>query len=187
MEEEEIIGLFATRSERAIEKLSKKYSNYCRKISMSILNNKEDSDECLNDCWLAAWNTIPPQPSETNLLGAYVYRLIRNISIMKKRHNAALKRNSMSDMVLDEFLEVIPTKETPETLLFAKELTELLNQFLDNLDTESATLFTLRYWFLESSEQIGQKLNLKPNTVNVKLKRIRGKLKTFLEEKEVLG
>lgn len=186
MSEEEIIQLFAQRSEKAIEILSQKYMAYCKKISMSILKNKEDVEECLNDCWLTAWNTIPPQPSEPKLLGAYVYRIARNSSLKKQRYNTAKKRNSTENLALDELLEVLPALETAETTILASELTSYLNLFLENLDKESNAIFVLRYWFHESSVEIAEQLNLKPNTVNVKLKRIRVKLKVFLTEKELL-
>ncbi len=186
MSEEEIIQLFAQRSEKAIESLSTKYMAYCKKISMSILKNQEDVEECLNDCWLTAWNNIPPQPSEPKLLGAYVYRLVRNTSLKKQRYNNAEKRNSKENLVLDELLEVLPALETAETTILASELTSYLNLFLENLDEESNAIFVLRYWFNEPSEEIAKRLHLKTNTVSVKLKRIRGKLKVFLTEKGLL-
>lgn len=186
MSEEEIIALFSQRSERAIERLSRKYGAYCKKISMSILHNQEDVEECFNDSLLTAWNTIPPQPSEPQLLGAYLYRLVRNASLKKLRYNKAEKRNNGENLVLDELLEVLPALETAETTLMARELTAYLNLFLEGLDQESSGIFLLRYWFHASSAEIGKRYHLKPNTVNVKLKRVREKLKVFLIEKEVL-
>lgn len=186
MGEEEIIELFAQRSERAIEGLSWKYGAFCKKISMSILNNQEDVEECINDSLLTAWNTIPPMPSEPSLLGAYVYRLVRNCSLKKLRYNKAEKRNNRENLVLDELLEVLPALETAETTLLAKELTCYLNLFLEQLDEQSHAIFMLRYWFHQSSAEIGKRFHLKTNTVNVKLKRIRGKLKEFLRQKGVL-
>lgn len=186
MSEEEIIQLFAQRSEKAIESLSEKYGAYCKKISMSILKNQEDTEECINDCLLTAWNTIPPQPSESKFLGSYVYRLVRNRSLKKQRYNKAEKRDNSDNLVIDELLEVLPALETAETSLLASELTSYLNLFLANLDEESTSIFLLRYWYNESSIDIGKRLHLKTNTVNVKLKRVREKLKVFLTEKEVL-
>lgn len=186
MSEEEIIQLFAQRSEKAIESLSEKYGAYCKKVSMSILKNQEDVEECLNDCLLTAWNTIPPQPSETKLLGAYMFRLVRNRSIKKQRYNKAKKRDSSGNQILDELLEVLPALETAETTILVSELTSYLNLFLDSLDKESHAIFMFRYWFNEPSVEIAERLNLKTNTVNVKLKRIRIKLKGFLTEKGLI-
>jgi hypothetical protein len=57
----EIINLFYERSEQAIMELSNKYGSVCRKVAKNILNNDLDAEECVNDTFLGAWNTIPPQ------------------------------------------------------------------------------------------------------------------------------
>jgi RNA polymerase sigma-70 factor (ECF subfamily) len=77
----EIIDLFYERSEQAIMELSKKYGSKCRKVARNILNNDRDAEECVNDSFLAAWNTIPPQ--KPNPLLTYICRIVRNLSIKK--------------------------------------------------------------------------------------------------------
>ena len=71
LEDSKIIELFFERSEQAIVELSKKYGNVCSSVSRNILKNELDVEECVNDAYLAAWNTIPPQ--EPNLLLTYYY------------------------------------------------------------------------------------------------------------------
>ena len=61
MEDSEIIGLFFSRSEEAVARTAEKYGTYCRSIARNILASREDTEECLNDTWLAAWDSIPPQ------------------------------------------------------------------------------------------------------------------------------
>ena len=38
-----------------------------------ILNNAEDSEECVNDTWLHAWNAMPPQ--RPNVLRMFLAKL----------------------------------------------------------------------------------------------------------------
>ena len=61
MEDSKIVALFFARSEQAIAELSNKYGNLCMRIANNILGNHQDSEECVNDAYLGAWNTIPPQ------------------------------------------------------------------------------------------------------------------------------
>ena len=61
MEDDKIIELFYERSEQAITELSDKYGAICNKIADNILNNRQDAEECVNDAYLAVWNTVPPQ------------------------------------------------------------------------------------------------------------------------------
>ncbi len=60
MQDEELIRLYVTRSERAIALTSDKYGGYCHTIAYQILKDLEDSEECVNDAYWKAWNVIPP-------------------------------------------------------------------------------------------------------------------------------
>ena len=61
MRDHEIIELYWARNESAITATAEKYGSYCHTIAYNILRNKEDAEECANDTYLGAWNSIPPQ------------------------------------------------------------------------------------------------------------------------------
>ena len=61
MDDEKIIEMFFARNELALGETERKYGRYCYAVSYRILNSNEDSEECVNDTWLAAWNAIPPK------------------------------------------------------------------------------------------------------------------------------
>ena len=46
MEDQKIIDLYINREERAIHETDKKYGRLCTSISMGILNDIRDSEEC---------------------------------------------------------------------------------------------------------------------------------------------
>ena len=100
MEDSKIIELFFARSEQAISELASKYGKLCLKIAKNILSNTSDAEECVNDTYLGAWNSIPP--AKPDPLQAYICRIVRNISIMKYHSNTAAKRNSFYSSALDE-------------------------------------------------------------------------------------
>ena len=75
MTDKQILDLYISRSEKAIEETNIKYGSYCRKISMNILQNKEDCEESVNDTWLKAWNTIPPKNPDP--LKTYLGRIVQ--------------------------------------------------------------------------------------------------------------
>lgn len=112
-----IIKMFFERSEQAINSLSLKYGNLCKSISYNILSNKEDAEECVNDVYLAVWNTIPPQRPDS--LSAYISKITRNISLKKYRRNTADKRNNRYDISLDELqnYSIIGNFVTCDTLI----------------------------------------------------------------------
>ena len=61
MEDAAIIDLYWARDEGAISASDEKYGKPCRRLSQSILGSREDAEECVNDTWRRAWDTMPPQ------------------------------------------------------------------------------------------------------------------------------
>ena len=90
MEDKIIIDLYWKRSENAIMETSKKYGGYCFCIANNILSSKEDSEESVNDTWLAAWNTIPPK--RPDILAVFLGKITRYISLDRWRKRTAVKR-----------------------------------------------------------------------------------------------
>ena len=60
MEDQNIIELFFQRNEKAIEVTNEKYGAYCLVVAKNILADLRDSEECVSDTWLRAWNSMPP-------------------------------------------------------------------------------------------------------------------------------
>jgi len=184
MDDKQIIALFFARSEHAISELSAKYGRLCQQIAVNILSNQQDAEECVNDAYLGAWNTIPPQ--KPNPLQAYICKIVRNIAITRYHANTAMKRNSHYDVALDELENCLFSVDTPESMLQAKELSGLLDRFLSGLDTRSRVMFVRRYWYADSVADIAAEFHMRPNTVSVKLGRIRDNLRNFLRKEGYL-
>ena len=183
MEDSKIIELFYQRSERAIMELSQKYGTVCTRIAKNILNNALDAEECVNDAYLGAWNTIPPQ--KPNPLKTYICRIVRNLSIKRYHSNTSMKRNSFYDAALDELENCIPSGKTVETELSAKELAQIIDDFLDTLDKENRVIFVRRYWYSDSISDIAKRFRMSNNNVSVRLSRTREKLKKYLKKEGV--
>ena len=70
MNDQEIIALYWAKEERAISATAEKYGSYCHAIAYNILYDRFDAEECVNDTYLGAWNSIPPQ--RPNRLAAFL-------------------------------------------------------------------------------------------------------------------
>lgn len=90
MNDHEIIALFFARQENAISATADKYGNYCHAIAYNILFNNSDAEECVNDTYLGAWNSIPPQ--KPNNLAAYLGKITRNLALNRYKRNTVAKR-----------------------------------------------------------------------------------------------
>lgn len=180
MNDEQIIELYWQRNEKAIQASNTKYGSYCRTIAYNILGHSEDADECVNDTWLRAWNSMPPQrPARLRM---FLAKIIRNLSINKFKSKRAKKRGGGEiEIVLDELEECLADKSHVESAYQAKELGESINQFVRTLSERDGNIFVRRYFFTESVADISERCRMTPNNVMVVLSRTRQKLKTHLE------
>lgn len=181
MEDEKIIKLFFSRSEDAIKALDEKYGKLCHKLSYHILNNWSDAEECVNDAYLGAWNTIPPtQPSP---LAAFVCKIVRNISLKRYHKKEAAKRNSVYEIAMEELEACFASPNTVEAEIDASELACVIEQFLQRLTVENRVIFMRRYWFSDTYADIAACVGLTEKNVSVRLARVRKKLKEYLIER----
>ena len=179
MEDRDIISLYFARNEDAIKESSDKYGKYVTGISMSILQNALDAEECVNDTWLKAWNSIPPQNPPS--LKVYLGRLVRHLSIDRLRTNTRQKRNREYEVALDELADCALPEETPEADVTA--LTAALDEFLDSLEPTDRKLFVGRYWHLYPVSRLAQAYGLTTNNTSVRLHRMRERLREHLTER----
>ena len=179
MEDKEIIGLYLDRNEQAITATSEKYGSYCKTISVNILKNDEDAEECVNDTYMKTWNAIPPQIPV--IFSAFLGKIVRNISFNKYRHNNSQKRGGAEmPLILDELGEIVSGKESVEDEIDKKELLRDINGFLNSISEYKRGIFIRRYWYSDKVSDIAQRYGRSENSVSVELNRIRKKLSDHL-------
>jgi RNA polymerase sigma-70 factor (ECF subfamily) len=181
MEDFEIVELYWDRNENAITQTDRKYGKYCRKIAFSIVNDKEDMEECVNDTYLQTWNSLPPQRPER--LSTYLGKICRNISINLYEKLTADKRGgNETDACLDEISELIGGSSEVEEQLDLTVLTDLINKFLKRCEKQARTVFVQRYWYMMPVKEIAKENRMSDSNVKMTLSRTRDKLKLYLEE-----
>lgn len=185
MQDTEILDLYWKRDEHAIAETQKSYGNYCYSIAYHILHTHEDSEECVNDTWLRAWKAIPP--TRPQRLSLFLGTITRNLSFDRWKYKNTLKRRSGEmELALDELAECVPAAGTTEDAVAEAELQRSLNRFLGTLKERDRNVFLRRYWYAEEYSEIAERYDMKLNTVKTTLFRIRGKLKTHLEQEGVV-
>lgn len=181
MEDTCIIDLYWQRSDQAIRESDHKYGNYCTAIAMNICGSWEDSEECVSDTWLAAWNTIPPK--RPSILSAFFGAITRNAAINKLRRNRSEKRGGgQTDLIYEELEDTIPARETVESVMETKELTAFLDRFLKKLRPNERNLFIARYYYLIPQPEIARRLGCSEGKVRTTLYRLRKRLAAELKE-----
>lgn len=181
MTDEMIIQLFWDRREEAIKETEKRYGAYCFKVAQSVLQNKEDSEECMNDALLQAWNMIPPtRPAHLNF---FLAKIVRNLAISKYRRKYAKKRGQGEvAIVLDELEECIAGQSDIESYFEMAELQKCVNAFVRELPEKEGNVFIARYFYMYSTREIAKKYHITENHVRVMLSRMRDRLRKWLQK-----
>ena len=170
MDDKQILDLYWERSEAAISETSKKYGKYCRYIAFNILHNDEDSEECVNDTYLRAWNSIPP--NRPSVLKTFLGKITRNLSLDRYELLNAKKRNGgQMPLIFDEIQECIPS--------------DILNHFLSSLSLEQRKIFMRRYWYLSPIKEIATEYDMSESKIKMSLFRSRNELKKLLEKEGI--
>lgn len=181
MQDSQIIELYFMRDEQAIVQSAEKYGVYCTSIAQNILRNLQDSEECVNDTWLSAWNSIPP--AKPSVLKTYLGKITRNLAINKWRRTHSEKRGSGEIAVaLDEIKQVTDAGYDVSDSFREKEFMRIFNLFLRSLPERERNIFIRRYYFADSVPNIAMWFGVSQANVFKILSRTRAKLKDYLDK-----
>lgn len=179
MEDKKIVELYWARNEEAITQTSVKYGGMMHATSKSIVGSHEDAEECVNDAYLAAWNSMPE--NRPTYLGGYMARIIRNISLNRYDRNHAVKRQGVQ-VAFEELEECLADLQTPAEQYEQGCLKEVLDSFLESLDEQKRVIFLRRYFFTDSIAEIAQRMQMSEGKIKSILFRLRGQLAETLKE-----
>ena len=184
MEDAEIIALYWQRSERAIEESSVKYGAYCFFIANHILALREDAEECVNDTWLHAWNAMPPH--RPHKLPVFLGKITRNLAINLYEKLHAVKRGgSQVVSAIEELEECLPGNRSVEEEIGQRQLTEMIDHFLEGVNSEQRKIFVQRYWYMLSVKEIAAENSYSESKVKMTLLRVRNGLREYLKKEGV--
>ena len=185
MDDEKIIAMYWQRDENAINETQKKYHGLLFSLAENLLANNEDSEECVSDTYLSAWNSIPE--ARPDFFRAFLSKITRNLSLKKLRSRSAEKRGKgEGEASLSELAEVIPAEKSLEDKLEAKELAKFIDIFLREINETDRNLFLRRYFYFEPIKDIALNFGFTDGKVKTRLRRTRMKLYGYLEKEELL-
>lgn len=180
-----IVDLYWKRSENAILETKNKYGKFCYSISYNILHNDQDAEECVNDTWLGAWNSMPPQ--KPSRLSIFLGKITRNLSLDKyRKYNAEKRRITRTAEALDELTECISGGDNVSEFVDEMFVTEQIEAFLYKQSTEKRYIFIRKYWYLDSIKEISEDIGISESKVTSALFRMRSQLKDHLLKEGIL-
>ena len=181
MDDAGIVELYLLRNEDAIGQTSTKYGSRLRALSLGIVLDQETAEECENDTYLEAWNSIPPHEPRSYLY-AFLARITRHISLNCCRDRSRLKRSAYIVELSTEMEECIPAPNDLDCRMDDLALSEAINGFLRSLDKEKRNIFVRRYWNLDTISDISIRFAVSESKVKTTLVRCRRDLRQWLEK-----
>lgn len=177
MDDLRIIDLYFERNEQAITETAAKYGKLCHSIAYNVLNNHEDSEECVNDTYIGMWNAIPP--ARPNNFTAFICRIARNLSLKRLEFLKREKRSADVVLSLDELAAVLPDDQyAPD--VSDEDVGKLISQFLRTQKEDVRNVFIRKYYFFDSIKEIAVRYSFTESKVKNMLFYTRNKLKDYL-------
>ena len=175
-----IVELFLERNEQALVFAARKYGVSLRKIALAVLGDESDAQECENDAYLKAWNSIPPNEPRTWLL-PYLSKLVRETAIDRLRKEQAKKRAAQFTELTQEIESSLPSLNDVETEVDGALLSAAISAFLRQQPLQKRNIFLRRYWYMDSVAEISKRYSVSEGKVKTVLFRLRGDLKDHLK------
>lgn len=181
MDDQRIVSLFFERDEAAIAAGQEKYGHRLQTLAYGIVQDLQTAQECENDTWLAAWNTIPPH-DPGNYLYAFLARITRHLALNFCRDRSRLKRSAFVCELSTELEQCLPAPDDLECRLNEQDLRQAINGFLGSLIPEQRNVFLRRYWYMDSISDIAKRYRMTQSKVKTLLHRLRNRLRNYLEQ-----
>ena len=179
MDDNRIVELYLLRDETAIKQTTEKYGSRLRSLAYGIVKDQQTAEECENDTYMKAWNTIPPHEPRSYLY-AFLARITRHISLNCCRDRSRLKRSAFISELSAEMEQCIPAPDDSSCRMDDLALRTAINDFLGKLDEEKRNMFVRRYWFLDSVADIAKRYGISESKVKTTLFRCRNRLREYL-------
>lgn len=181
MQDEQIVNLYWQRDESALRETEVRYGHYLTKIAYNILSDLEDSKESVNDTYLKAWNSMPPQ--KPSVLATYLGKITRQVSIdIFRSKNRKKRQASQYALSLSELEECVSRGNTTEDQVDIHLLTDAIGRYLSQLSPEARNLFVGRYYYFDSLKEVAAYYGFSESKAKSMLHRTRIGLKKYLEQ-----
>lgn len=159
--------------DKALSQLMDRYGGYVYRVIANVLlqaGTASDAEELTSDTFYAVWShadTISPRN-----LKAYLAVTARN------KAKSFLRKHRELPMDLD----TLPLSDgiTLEDQAMEQELKQLLYKAIDKMRPQDRDIFLRYYYYMQTTQQISQLLNIPHSTVRTRLMRGRKTLKKLL-------
>ncbi len=184
MDDSKIVDLYLARDEQAIAETRKRYGSALRTISLNIVRDRRDAEECESSTYLEAWNSIPPNEPRSHLF-SYLAKIIQNLSLNVYQSRHTQKRDAVVLELSQELEACVPAARGAETVVDDMAIQQAINRLLERLSEQHRLVFMRRYFYADPISVIAGNTGLSEANVKVILHRCRTRLKELLGQEGI--
>jgi len=158
--------------------LVKRHQRFVFTLALRFAKNREDAEEIAQDCFIKAYKALGTF-KQTAKFSTWLYTITYTTAM------TFLRRKRLNTSSIDDEETFIQLENHTSSFnadgYEKRDKHKYLNQAIQLLMPDDATIITLFYQGEQSLEEIGELLNMEPNTIKVKLHRARQRLKEKLQ------
>ncbi len=179
MEDDAIVELFIARDQSALTETAEKYGPRLRALANGVLHDPSAAEECENDAYLQAWNSIPPHEPRGYLF-PFLAKITRHLALDVCRHRGRKKRGAPLSQLTREMEQCIPDPSDAQGQVDGVLLAQAVGDFLRSQPEERRNMFIRRYWYLDPVAVVAKRFGVTQSKVKTTLFRVREELKEYL-------
>lgn len=164
----------------SFKRLVEYYQPYVYSVAFRFLNNKADSEDIVQECFIRVWKNLKRYNSNYRF-STWIYKIVTNLCLDQYRRK---KRSYLVNIEDLSGIESIPASgETDaERMVINKEMKKLVSKTVEKLSPKQKMVFILRD--LEGLDiiEIVRIMNLSPGKIKSNLYYARKKLRQQLEQ-----
>lgn len=172
--DKEIIAAVLLGNQRLFAELVNRYQNFVFTICLRYTNNREDAEDLSQESFVKAYRSLSAFRGDAKF-STWLYSIVNSICISFLRK----KKFPSSATLPDNIVGIAANDERYDD--YNQERLGLLQKTIAGLCAGDAQLLALFYKRELSLQEIGDKLNVQPNTVKVRLHRARTRLKKTMQ------
>ena len=153
-----------------------KYNPQIRAIVARILNNanqSHDIDDCVNTVFLELMEKLQQYNETRGSMAAFVAIIARSVALNYCKSNMRKPGELIGDDKLDFLSEPMGFEDKVEFQM-------LVDSILDKLNEQESVLFAMKYLYFYPSEEIAAAFKISRNAVDLRVNRLKKKIKKFL-------
>lgn len=161
------IAYLKSKNLEALDYIIDKYSNLMFKVAYSVLNNRELSNECINDAYMKIWSCASDFEGNEDNFRNWVCTITKYRAIDMLRKEEKHQENfNIDDLEQKMFIN----QNKREEVMILKDV---INS-MEDIDRE---IFVRRFFYEEKISNIAKIMNMSENAVNLRI--LRGKKRVY--------